>query len=152
MKKRKARITLSIEDARWRDIDVKLVRSAVARTLARTGCEGELTLLLSSDDRLCALNARYRGKCRPTNVLSFPARDVAGYLGDVAIGFGVAQKEAAGSGRLLTHHAAHLAVHGVLHLLGYDHGKAREARVMEGLEAAILAEMGIADPYRTAAE
>jgi probable rRNA maturation factor len=114
----------------------------------RVGCFGELTLLLTTDERLCALNARHRGKPKPTNVLAFPAgRNAAGYLGDIAIAYGVAAGEAAESGKPLDGHAAHLVVHGLLHLVGYDHQTVREARRMEGLEVAILHEMGIADPY-----
>ncbi len=105
-------------------------------------------MLLTTDQRLCALNALHRGKPRPTNVLAFPAgRDTAGYLGDIAIAYGVAADEAAASGMLLEDHAVHLVVHGVLHLVGYDHRTAREARRMEGLEVDILHEMGVADPY-----
>ena len=109
-----------------------------------------LTLLLTNDDRLRALNAQFRGKDAATNVLSFPAAGVAGYLGDVAIALGVASGESAASGIGLEAHVLHLAVHGVLHLLGYDHVRSREARIMEKLETGILDEFGIANPYAAA--
>jgi probable rRNA maturation factor len=108
-----------------------------------------LSILLAGDARLEALNGRFRGKNKPTNVLAFPAPGgcAAGYLGDVAIAYGVAAREAAEAGKTFRDHALHLAVHGVLHLLGYDHETAREAHIMEPLEITVLAEFGIADPY-----
>jgi probable rRNA maturation factor len=112
---------------------------------------GNLTILLADDARLETLNTQFRGKSKPTNVLSFPAGNESGmgddYLGDVAIAYGVTAREAKESGKSIHDHALHLAVHGVLHLLGYDHESAREARIMEPLEIAILAKLGIADPY-----
>jgi probable rRNA maturation factor len=107
----------------------------------------QLTILLANDERLRDLNARFRGRDEPTNVLSFPAGRGSAYLGDVAIAFGVASREAASSGIPLFVHTLHLTVHGVLHLLGYDHVKAREARTMERLETAILNELGVPSPY-----
>lgn len=109
-----------------------------------------LTLLLTNDERLRALNGQFRGKDAPTNVLSFPAAGVDGYLGDIAIALGVTSRESAASGISLEAHTLHLAVHGVLHLLGYDHVRSREARVMERLEITILDELGIPNPYAVA--
>ncbi len=106
-----------------------------------------LTLLLTNDLRLHALNTQFRGKDAPTNVLSFPAAGADGYLGDVAIALGVTSRESAAYGIGLEAHALHLAVHGVLHLLGYDHAGSREARIMERLEITILDELGIPSPY-----
>jgi len=93
------------------------------------------------------MNARYRGKDNPTNVLSFPAEATPGYLGDVAIAYGVTREEASKTGKSLGDHTVHLAVHGALHLLGYDHEAARDAAKMEALEIEILAELGIRNPY-----
>ena len=97
------------------------------------------------------LNRSYRGKDRPTNVLSFPAsaaeRELASALGDVVICAAVVAREAREQGKPLTAHWAHMVVHGTLHLLGYDHVKAREATRMEQLETAILGGFGYEDPY-----
>jgi probable rRNA maturation factor len=108
-----------------------------------------LTILLTSDERLHALNKAFRGKDKATNVLSFPSGGGDdGYLGDIAIAFDVARKEARQSRKPFANHVTHLAVHGVLHLLGYDHETAREAKIMEPLEVSVLKALGIADPYR----
>jgi probable rRNA maturation factor len=93
------------------------------------------------------LNTHFRGKNKPTNVLSFPSSDPA-YLGDIAIAYGVVAREAKAQKKRIKAHAAHLAVHGVLHLLGFDHEIETDAVVMEGLETRILATLGLADPYR----
>ena len=97
------------------------------------------------------LNRSYRGKDRPTNVLSFPAsaaeRELASALGDVVICAAVVAREAREQGKPLTAHWAHMVVHGTLHLLGYDHVKVREATRMEQLETAILGGLGYEDPY-----
>jgi probable rRNA maturation factor len=145
-------IELQVEDPNWRGADLELLRKAARLTLKAAQRDGTLTILLADDGRLSDLNRKFRGKPKPTNVLSFPSNaGNAGYLGDIAIAFGVTEREAADSGKSLTHHAAHLVAHGVLHLLGYDHGAAAEARVMEGLEVAVLKQMGIADPYEPSA-
>jgi probable rRNA maturation factor len=94
------------------------------------------------------LNARFRGKDAPTNVLSFPAPESAWpHLGDIALAYGVCRREADGQDKSFAHHVMHLTVHGVLHLLGYDHETDAEAEVMEGLERAILGGLGLPDPY-----
>jgi len=148
----KGRVNFRIEDPHWRAIDMKILRRAAKLAQERSGRAGELTVLLTTDERLCTLNTRHRGKPVPTNVLAFPAgREAGGYLGDIAVAYGVAAAEAAVSGKPLDDHVAHLVVHGVLHLMGYDHQTTREARRMESLEVDILHEMRIADPYRGAA-
>jgi len=125
-----------------------LVKRAGVRALTAGGGEGALTILLTNDKQLRALNLSFRGKDEATNVLSFPAvANNTHYLGDVAIAYGVTAREAKAAGKRMADHAAHLAAHGVLHLLGFDHQTARQAKAMEGLEAAILAGLGIADPY-----
>lgn len=138
-----------IEEKKWRakrGLGARLKRAA-ALALARGGnSNGALTILLSSDKRLRALNVSFRGKDNATNVLSFPARRNE-YLGDVAIAYGVTAKEAAAQNKSFADHATHLAIHGVLHLLGYDHQTARAARVMEPLETSILSELGIGNPH-----
>jgi probable rRNA maturation factor len=114
----------------------------------------ELSLLFTDDATIAALNRDWRGKPKPTNVLSFPAAAVekptgrsAIPLGDIVFGFETMAKEAAEAGLTLTDHITHLLVHGFLHLLGYDHEDDAAATAMEQLETAILARLGIADPY-----
>jgi len=142
-------VEIAIEDLRWKKAGRGLaarVEAIILHTLKRAKTKGSLTLLLTSDARLKKLNALFRGRNTATNVLSFPSEDRP-YLGDVAIAYGVTSREAKVSGKNVAGHALHLAVHGTLHLLGHDHGKPREAAIMEGLEREILAEFGIADPY-----
>jgi probable rRNA maturation factor len=153
-----AAIMVRMEEPGWRGcgVGVAEIRAAARLALAR-GVESRserkeahrktLTILLAGDGRLRELNARFRGNNRPTNVLSFPAPSGDDYLGDIALALGVAGHEAGAAGKRLADHVLHLTVHGVLHLLGYDHQRAREARTMERLEIAILQELGIANPY-----
>jgi probable rRNA maturation factor len=144
-------IEIVIEDPKWKKGSAPArarMKRAALHALEHEKAKGTLTILLSSDAKLKELNGLFRGKNKPTNVLSFPADTNADhYLGDVAIAFGVVKREANESGKRFADHLAHLAVHGVLHLLGHDHEKAKEAARMEGLEREILAEFGIADPY-----
>lgn len=108
----------------------------------------ELCILLADDEYVSELNARYRHRRKPTNVLSFPAAPVlAPRLGDIALSYGVLCREAAGQGKSLAAHAAHLTIHGVLHLFGYDHQNRRDATAMENLEISLLAGMGYPNPY-----
>jgi len=116
-------------------------------------CDGriELTLRIVGEDEGAELNRRYRGKRGATNVLSFPYElpEATGYglVGDLVICAPVVAREASEQGKVLEAHWAHLVVHGLLHLLGHDHGEAREAERMEGLEREILAGLGYSDPY-----
>jgi len=151
-------ITLVVQEPAWRrsSVDLARIRTAARLALARGRAPHDdpcaLTILLTHDERLRELNARFRGKDAATNVLSFPtARGPQGYLGDVAIAFGVSRRESTLAGVTLEAHTLHLGVHGVLHLLGYDHVLAREARAMEGLEIAVLHELGLPSPYARAA-
>ena len=119
-------------------------------------CSGSATILLADDETVRDLNARFRGKDYATNVLSFPAAPQPGLpgpqpLGDLVLGFGVCAAEAAAQGKTLADHLRHLVVHGMLHLLGHDHETDGEAEAMEALERAILAALGVADPYRSEA-
>jgi probable rRNA maturation factor len=107
-----------------------------------------VTILLTDDATVRELNARFRQKDAATNVLSFPApKNPERHLGDLALAYGVCAREAAEQGKPIAHHLMHLTVHGVLHLLGYDHMRDDEAEAMEGLERAVLAGLGVPDPY-----
>lgn len=147
----RASIELVVEGSEWRGaapVLKPLLRRAARLVLSRARGKGSLTILLSGDETLRRLNREFRGLDKPTNVLSFPAPpNPEAYLGDVAIAYGVTSREAREAGKNFSDHAAHLAVHGVLHLLGYDHVTAAGAKIMEPLEMEILAELGIADPY-----
>jgi len=140
-------ITLLVEDPKWRShrgLAARLTNAAeAARKAARL--KGGFTILLAGDKKLRALNHNFRGKDKPTNVLSFPGAD--GYAGDIALAYGVTKKEAKAAGKTVADHATHLVVHGVLHLAGHDHERPKQARVMEGLEVRILGRLGISDPY-----
>lgn len=113
--------------------------------------EAELTIRIVDLDESRELNHRYRGKDRPTNVLSFPFEPpptvVTALLGDLVICAPVVAKEASEQGKTDADHWAHLVIHGVLHLLGFDHLEDAQAEEMEGLERETLARLGIADPY-----
>jgi probable rRNA maturation factor len=147
-------VTLLIAKADWRKargLGVRL-KTAAARALKEVGRKGDLTVLLTGDEEIHALNLSFRGKDKPTDVLSFPApAKSAPYLGDVALAYGVTAKDAKASGKRLGDHAVHLAVHGVLHLVGYDHMTPREAAAMQALETRVLADLGIPDPWAKAA-
>ena len=141
-------ITLLVEDPKWRThrgLAARLTSAAqAARKAARL--KGGFTILLAGDRKLRALNHNFRGKDKPTNVLSFPG--AGDYAGDIALAYGVTRKEAKAAGKTMANHATHLVVHGTLHLLGYDHetGDA-DAEEMEEIERQALASLGIADPY-----
>jgi probable rRNA maturation factor len=107
-----------------------------------------VSLLLGDDLTIAKLNREWRGREGPTNVLSFPAAQVQkGFLGDIALAAETIAEEAQFQGKSFEAHAAHVVVHGFLHLLGYDHQNDSEAEDMEGRERVILATLGIADPY-----
>lgn len=111
----------------------------------------ELTVRIVDEAEGARLNRTYRGRNGPTNVLSFPFERPAGVpcalLGDVVVCAPVVAREALEQGKALRAHWAHMVVHGILHLLGYDHEREEEALIMESLEAAILARLGFPDPY-----
>jgi len=116
----------------------------------------EVTVSLMDDRSMAELNRRWRKQSAPTNVLSFPAPANARHeglrpLGDIALSFETIEREALAGGKTMNEHVAHLVAHAMLHLLGYDHVADCDAARMEALEVAILATMGIADPYETEA-
>lgn len=112
---------------------------------------GALTLRIVDEPEMTTLNGRYRGQPRPTNVLAFPAALPAEFelavLGDVILCAPVIAREALEQGKPEAAHWAHMVVHGTLHLLGFDHEEADQARVMEALETAVLAQLGYPNPY-----
>jgi probable rRNA maturation factor len=145
-------IDVEIEDAAWTQAlpDAEaLVLEAADATLASEGAVGEgVTLLLTDDATIRDLNRRFRQRDLPTNVLSFPApQNPERFLGDIALAYGVCAREAQEQSKPLKHHLQHLVAHGVLHLLGYDHESDAQADEMENLERAVLAGLGIPDPY-----
>ena len=156
-----------IEDDRWDALDLDaLAEAATDATLAELGLEPsvwEISLMGCDDARIAALNADFRGKPTPTNVLSWPSDErgvaVAGEmplapdpadpeLGDIAIAFETCEAEAQAADKPLAEHVTHLVVHATLHLLGFDHDRDADAALMEGLETQILGKMGLDDPYR----
>ena len=148
-KPERLKIVLRVEDRRWRrnPETLKLIRRAARMALKSTNeSVGTLTILLADDAVLKGLNAKFRGKPRTTNVLSFPSPDPS-YLGDIAIAYGITAREARAQGKRIKAHAAHLVVHGVLHLSGFDHHNEAEASNMEALEVQILARLGFSNPY-----
>ena len=134
---------------------MRAIEAAASMVEADTG-EAELAVMLTDDLGIRTLNSNWRGIDKPTNVLSFPALQPAGghepddaprMLGDIAIAYQTTRREADDEQKPFSHHLSHLAVHGFLHLVGYDHEKDGEAEVMESLERDILAGLGIPDPY-----
>jgi probable rRNA maturation factor len=153
-------VDVLIESDLWQSVPdaESVVRRAIALAASQeaTACcsKAGLSVLLCDDQTIADLNARWRGLAKPTNVLSFPAPatrqaipDRRIPLGDIAIAYETVAREAGEQGKPVTNHLSHLAVHGFLHLLGYDHQRDGEAEQMERLERDILARIGIADPY-----
>lgn len=149
-------IDISAESEGWSKVSgvEELVRQAAeAAMLDNDAPPSEISVVLSDDEHIRELNKHHRGMDEPTNVLSFPAartKAPAGgprMLGDVVIAFETVEREAAEEAKPFSHHLSHLVVHGVLHLLGYDHEDDEEAEIMEARERQILAKLGIPDPY-----
>ncbi|WP_114377002.1 rRNA maturation RNase YbeY [Elioraea thermophila] len=143
-----AGISITVADPQWRaavpGVEALVRRAArAAQRAART--RGPLTVLLADDATLADLNAAFRGKTYPTNVLSWPR---PGGGGDIAVALQRAAREARETGRPLAHHLAHLVVHGTLHCAGRDHEDLKAARWMEREEALVLRRLGLPDPYR----
>ena len=145
----------------WQDIQgaVPAVHEAVnaAVSFVPALATSEIAIALSSDAAVRELNARFRGQDKPTNVLSFPAAagpddEPGDASGDIVVALETLQREAAHEGKHLHHHLAHLTVHGLLHLAGFDHDTEADAEEMEALERRILATLEIPDPYRSDVE
>lgn len=151
-------VEIAVESPRWEMLPAAedVVRGAIEATLADCGeANTEVSVALADDAQIRELNRRWRGKDSATNVLSFPAPgqqpDGARFLGDIILAFETVEREAAEEAKPLAHHVAHLAVHGTLHLLGYDHENDSDGEAMERRERDILARIGIPDPYASGA-
>ena len=145
-------IDLRVEDDHWTDLaDLSgLCERAITAAALRTMPDKSATIdvLLADNRALAALNKQWRDKDGPTDVLSFPAEpNPENFLGDIAIGFGVALKDARASAVSMEAHLSHLLIHGFLHLLGHDHVDDDEAERMEAIERETLANLGFSDPY-----
>ncbi len=159
-------VEILIEDDRWAAAGLDaLADRAVSATLGHLGLDPDawdVSLLACDDTRIAALNDTFRDKSGPTNVLSWPSETLTPpkpgvkppapegpdpELGDIAMAYDTCAREAEAAGLKLADHVTHLIVHGVLHLLGYDHIDDADAALMEGLETEILATLGVADPY-----
>lgn len=159
-------VDVIIEDARWANVGLDaLADKAATGVFAALGLDAdwEICIMACDDARIAELNAEFREKPTATNVLSWPSEErgaeVDGThpaspegpdpeLGDIAIAFETCAREAREAGKSFEDHVTHLLVHGILHLLGYDHIRDQDATLMEALETKILGKMGIADPYR----
>lgn len=150
----------------WLPLVRRAAEAAIAESaypdLAESDRPVEISVTLTGDEQVRALNAKWRGKDKPTNVLSFPMADerdlrranIAGaelLLGDILLAHGVCESEASDKGISIQDHAAHLVVHGTLHLLGYDHHDERDAADMEAREVRALARIGLSNPYEVPA-
>lgn len=151
-------IGLEVEAGDWGDEGAleALAGRALAATFAELGTAGgqsELSILFTDDAAIQDLNREWRGKDKPTNVLSFPAFPVEPgdplppMLGDIVLAFETVSSEARNEDKPFQDHLTHLLVHGLLHLLGFDHEEEEQAEAMEGLEVRILASLAISDPY-----
>ena len=149
----KQAITILIHDPRWKGLAPTVERAAEAAFAAQRIKKATATFVLSNDAEVQALNHQYRHKNKPTNVLSFTDGSIEGgitQMGDVVFAYETIAREAVDQGKKLKAHLSHLAIHGVLHLLGHDHEADDEASAMESLEISILSSMGIANPYESA--
>lgn len=157
-RRRAPSIDVVIASARWLHAPraATVVRRAIAAATPARARDAELSVILTSDRAIRTLNRRWRDRDKPTNVLSFPTpapalgklpRGAPRHLGDIVIAYETVAREARAAGKPLDHHVAHLALHGFLHLLGYDHESHGQAEAMERRERRILARLGVPDPY-----
>lgn len=174
MSARMSELYINIEDARWVQAGLEpladQVFSALLSHMDLPLDMSEISLLGCDDARISILNADFRQKPQPTNVLSWPTIDYPRYpgqpparpdlgpsgipleLGDIAISYDTCAREAAAQGKEMHDHVSHLLVHGALHLLGFDHIDDKDACLMEHIEVEILGKLGISDPYRNISE
>ncbi len=159
-------IDLVVEDERWQVLDLEDIGARALRLAldhAQVAGAWEISVLVCDDARISALNESFRGKAKPTNILSWPAQSLAPaspgmappkpkqdaemFLGDMALAFETVQREADEASLSLTDHVTHLMLHGALHLLGFDHETDEDAQLMENIETTALASIGISNPY-----
>lgn len=149
-------VAIAVEDPRWKAlgdleaIAAQSMEAALREPEENPGHDAEVSLLFCDDARMRELNRDFRGKDKPTNVLSFPGPDLpqpAPMLGDIALGYETVLREAQEQGKSFADHARHMIVHGFLHLLGYDHETDAEAAEMEATEIRILHRLGVENPY-----
>jgi len=150
-------IDVLVDSDRWKDARTvkSIVRRAVARAASMLSTTGaELAIVLTDDSAMRLLNRDWRGIDAATNVLSFPTKNagVKTHLGDIVLAFETIAAEARAEHKPFVHHVAHLAVHGFLHLVGYDHECDEDAAAMEQAERKILRSLAVPDPYRRAAK
>ena len=147
-----------IDEASFSNL-LPLIDKAVRKTVETAELEfeegAELSVLITGDDRITKLNAQWRGKDNPTNVLSFPGENLSpgdsggNFLGDIAVSVETTQRESELENKSFDDHFTHLIIHGFLHVFGYDHESEEQARQMEGLETKILGQLGVSDPYES---
>ncbi len=141
-------IDVITESPHWKGLAPTIRRAAEAALKAERKTQWGVTIALSDNAAVRALNKQYRGKDKPTNVLSFPDGESM-RLGDIILAYETIAREAQAQGKPLKHHITHLTIHGVLHLIGYDHETETDAKVMERKEIRLLAAMAIANPYES---
>lgn len=142
-------VTLVRQSTRWKGMAAAQFRTPIQQLFSYLSIEDsrDMAVVLSDDRRVQVLNHEFRGKDKPTNVLSFPS-DEPDEWGDIVLAHETIAREAEAQNKLFWHHVAHLLVHGTLHLLGYDHIDDQEAEEMEQMEIAILSQLSIANPYK----
>jgi probable rRNA maturation factor len=146
-------VDIVVASPRWKRVPAahRLIEDAITAAAPRSAGKTEVTIVLTDDAAVRKLNRRWRRRDRPTNVLSFPApivhKRMPRFLGDIVIAYQTVAAEAKARRIPLNHHLVHLAVHGFLHLLGYDHESDDEAERMERRERKILVSLAIPDPY-----
>ncbi|MDX2073741.1 MAG: rRNA maturation RNase YbeY [Alphaproteobacteria bacterium] len=136
--------SIHLHDPRWKKALAPYCKTVESICAAVPG-KGDVSIVLADDALLRSLNKQYRGKDKPTNVLSFPNDEAP--LGDVILAYDTIEREAREQGKKFKSHSAHLIVHGVLHLMGHDHENENDAEKMEKKEVKILAKLGIGNPY-----
>jgi len=141
---------INIEEKQWQKVlpnFYQVIDNCLMAINEHLGLEGEISFLLTNDESIKKLNKKYKSKDKPTNVLSFP-QDEKGLVGDVVIALETVRKEAQEQEKSFYDHFCHMVVHGVVHLLGYDHEKSKKAqKEMESIEIEILSILGVEDPF-----